>query len=466
MTAPNDLRDFLWIVSSQWQTFLYILLCLAVLANIYPLLVRPSFPSNAPPMVMRHWPLVGCPRFFAERARFCLEGKVASRTGSFSFYFGRYPVVQVAGPAGRKAFFDSRGMHLTLGNLALLSGRPPLPKGYVPPSSAKSSSPVFFATNLKRLMREEVLCRSLPLAQRDAAAEVRELAQRCGEGDGRLSPFDDMYRVVFRISVRIVGAVEISDDPQLFDDFVKSLQAIAETASASAVIFPLLPSLNMLRSLGAGMRLYRLITKVKNDRVLTGRRHDDALQMLIDDGAENVDILKFIIGSLFASVQNTVLATAQTFVYLATNPEWYRKVQQEVDSTLCHYRQGEEKTFETVQRLSLNIFFHRFPIINACIDETIRFTMPTAGFRKNVSGQDIPIGDTEHVIPREAYAFAKMEMTLIIILFIAAFDFEAMDQNGRRFVRQPSVDRNGVVPEIDKSVNLKYHLRRRYGTLM
>ncbi|TLD05349.1 uncharacterized protein PgNI_09485 [Pyricularia grisea] len=244
----------------------------------------------------------------------------------------------------------------------------------------------------------------MPLLQKDAEGDLQSMLAKCGGGTGVLDPLQDFYRLIFKLSIRTVGAMEIADSPKLFNDFITSLQAIAGTASAWAVIFPSFPILTQIRNIKAGMKLYKIISSIREERLRTGKREEDAMQMLMDDDTDNGKILKFILGSLFAAVLNTVLVTAYIFVYLATNPEWYKRVQQEVDDMVKKHRLPGQTSFEAIRRLTFLQLVHQFPIIDACIKETIRFQMPTAGFRQNVSGTDIPIGNTGEIIPRDAYA--------------------------------------------------------------
>jgi sterol 14-demethylase len=53
--------------------------------------------------------------FYSRRRDMITEGLAASDKGSFSFYVGRKHVVALGGPAGRKTFYESRGLNLSAG---------------------------------------------------------------------------------------------------------------------------------------------------------------------------------------------------------------------------------------------------------------------------------------------------------------------------------------------------------------
>lgn len=53
--------------------------------------------------------------------------------------------------------------------------------------------------------------------------------------------------------------------------------------------------------------------------------------------------------------------------------------------------------------LTMDAWENEFPLIDACLRDTIRLQMPGTAFRKNISGQDIPLSSGE-VIPKNAYA--------------------------------------------------------------
>ena len=92
-------------------------------------------------------------------------------------------------------------------------------------------------------------------------------------------------------------------------------------------------------------------------------------------------------------------------VFLANSPEWQEKCWNEVDDIISTHRKSPTQLREDIlATLPLGTWESDFPTLQACLHETIRIMSTGAFFRKNVSGEDIPIGDTGEVVPYGAYA--------------------------------------------------------------
>lgn len=94
-----------------------ILLGTGVLYIVYRVIARRShLPKRSPPLIRPgagDWPLLGSLRWFSDRQSFMLSHIASSISGNFSFYFGKHHIVGLAGPEGKKTFFESK--HLDFG---------------------------------------------------------------------------------------------------------------------------------------------------------------------------------------------------------------------------------------------------------------------------------------------------------------------------------------------------------------
>ena len=97
-------------------------------------------------------------------------------------------------------------------------------------------------------------------------------------------PFESIYRVVYHLTMRMVGVNDIADDPVLLEETLQLFTAIDESAAATTVLFPSFPSLKRLKQTFAGGKLYLIFRKIVEQRKKSGKRSDDALQYLIDEG--------------------------------------------------------------------------------------------------------------------------------------------------------------------------------------
>lgn len=218
-----------------------------------------------------------------------------------------------------------------------------------------------------------------------------------------------------------------------------------------------------------------------------------------------------MLGALFAGQINSGVNAAWILVYLASEPYWLDKVLTELKEACA--KAGADTSAPLVDQVSsLNIeqWESCFPTIDYCLKDSIRLQLLGTAFRQNLSGHDVMVGDAHipngavvsypiddaHMNPniyenpekwdparylpdraedkKEPHAwvgwgagrhpclgmrFAKLEMNVIIALFVAAFDFELSDASGR--VRDPPVvDRNGLAATRPKDRPfLKFKLR-------
>lgn len=122
---------------------------------------------------------------------------------------------------------------------------------------------------------------ALPLLLCDVRARLDDLAK---SSPNITDPFDSIYKIVYLLTQRAVGATEIARDRKLLDTTLHLFEAIESTAKPYQVIFPWLPSPALLKRFWSGTRMYMIFSKIVNDRQKFGRREDDALQFLIDKG--------------------------------------------------------------------------------------------------------------------------------------------------------------------------------------
>ena len=123
---------------------------------------------------------------------------------------------------------------------------------------------------------------------RDTTARLDMLA---GSPSGMTDPFTSVYEIVFQLTMRMVGCTEIANDPSLLKKTLKLFETIESSTTATAIIFPSLPSPALIKRTIAGGRLYLIFKKIVDEREMSGRREDDALQHLIDIGDNVKDII-------------------------------------------------------------------------------------------------------------------------------------------------------------------------------
>lgn len=226
-------------------------------------------------------------------------------------------------------------------------------------------------------------------------------------------------------------------------------------------------------------------------------------------------VIQFVLGALFAGQLNSGINAAWFFIYLATNKEWYNRVQAEVDGVLARHKdiskpnQTKEEIFAS---LNVETWESEFPSIDLVLRETIRLQTVGTAFRHNISGKDVVISKkTGEIIPKDAFAmylvddvhmnpevysnpeefdpgrfergedkkvhfgyigwgagrhpclgmrFAKLEMMIIGAVFVSLFDYEAQDGQGNTLKKAPLTNRQKFTAHKPAyQVKLKYTLR-------
>lgn len=106
-----------------------------------------------------------------------------------------------------------------------------------------------------------------------------------------MSPFESMQSLIYQFTMRAMGAQEIANDPTLLEETLHIFEQFEGRTSPARIFFPWLPTPNHLLRLWNGIKLYRVFDKIVADRKKSGKRGNDSLQILIDDGRNIRDIV-------------------------------------------------------------------------------------------------------------------------------------------------------------------------------
>ncbi|PFH61087.1 hypothetical protein XA68_18295 [Ophiocordyceps unilateralis] len=373
-----------------------LLVTAAVLVVVQMVASRPRLPAHAPTLV-RGWPVFGCLDFFRGRRDFLLRGRQMMPSRQFSFFYGPHPIVAVSGPAARASFFTARGLDLGAGFAALYAASPNIEH------LSNGSVDGQFIPLAKRLMQRERLEAVLPVMVADVDVAL-------ATADSVLEPFGLMLRLIYKLTHRTLGSNDVADDDGLLDDTLAVFGRL-DSSSALEIMFPKLFTPNKLRKLLAGLKLHRAFSAVVDKRRRSGRKDNDAMQVLMESTDSNVQISAFIISALFAGLINSTFNAAWILLYLAETAEWYDRVRAEVDAAVAKRRPrgSGETAAKTLTSLSLTDWETEFPLIELAMRETIRIIGRGVCMRKNVSDKDIEIGDSGLVIPKGAFAVCGLE---------------------------------------------------------
>lgn len=269
--------------------------------------------------------------------------------------------------------------------------------GNPPPEEASN----LFSRRLAYLLKNEQFRKKLPILKSDVQEAIEAIKN---EPNGITNPFESIYRIVFRLTIRMVGADDIANDPVLLEQTLKHFEMIDQSATATSVMFPKFPSPAVLKRTYAGARLYMMVEKIVKQRAESGEKHDDALQYMLDQGDRMFKIIEFIVGALFAGLLNSGINAAYVMCYLATNEEWLAKAREEVRSTAAKYATNlNAPLLHQLDDVPLEAWESEFPVVDLCLKDSIRLNLLGAAFRKNTSGKAIPTGKGNEVIPPNSF---------------------------------------------------------------
>jgi cytochrome P450 len=357
-------------------------------------------PPNAPPEVCDNYPIAGAFGFWTKRWDWFQMRRDQAKTGNFSFHAGPNTIIALSGDKGRQLFFDSKNLGFAEG-YAVLFGQAPQIESHDDGTGKDDDLNNHFSRRLKYLLRNEQFRRNLPTIISDVQEAVDAIRL---EPSGVTNPFDSLYRVVFRLTIRMVGADEIAEDPQVLEETLKLFELIDNSATATSVMFPKFPSPAVLKRTYADTRLYLIIENIIKKRAASDEKHNDALQYMLDQGDRTFKIVEFIVGALFAGLLNSGINAAWVMCYLATSPEWLAKTRDEVRNTAAKYARDTTLALRyQLNDVPLEAWEDEFPVIDMCLRDSIRLNLLGTAMRRNISGRPIPTGNGSEVIPPGAF---------------------------------------------------------------
>lgn len=150
----------------------------------------------------------------------------------------------------------------------------------------------WFARTITRLMKRENFVRNLDLLTGDTVAALdRIITRNGGAKTGVFDPFDDIYRIVYQLTMRTVGATEIAESPELLRKTLKMFEDMEGAASATRIAFPWLPTRAYFTQMMVGAQLYSTFNNIAKERKASGQRYEDAMQFLLDSDVDMIRVL-------------------------------------------------------------------------------------------------------------------------------------------------------------------------------
>lgn len=160
----------------------------------------------------------------------------------------------------------------------------------------------YIVATIKRATNRGGLLRVLGLLASDAEATITSI-----DVSRPFDPFDSMYRLVYQLSHRTIGCDDIAQSPELLDKTL-GIYSRLDQSNALQVMFPSLPTPNLLLKVWSGAKLFGILKDIMKKRRETGQRGQDTMQSLMDKGDSDLTICAVCIMSIpLLSYQNSCL---------------------------------------------------------------------------------------------------------------------------------------------------------------
>jgi len=138
-----------------------------------------------------------------------------------------------------------------------------------------------FLQTFRKFVQKDYLASNLHNFVEDAYASLNKVNYSLP-----MDPFEDVFLLIYQLSHRTLGCNEIADNPRLLVYTMNIVRNIDWT-SGLQIMFTGLPTIPRLRKYFAGLRLYWIMNRYINERRRTGRRENDPVQVLMDQGYSN-----------------------------------------------------------------------------------------------------------------------------------------------------------------------------------
>lgn len=124
----------------------------------------------------------------------------------------------------------------------------------------------------------------LPYMISDVEATMSGLANAPTNKDGWavMNPFYDVYRLIFRLSNRALGAFEIAEDDKLLDEVLNVFRQFEHYENPTRIIAPWIPTMDHFWRGYYALQLYLRLLSVIKKRKKSGVVIPDTMQYLLD----------------------------------------------------------------------------------------------------------------------------------------------------------------------------------------
>lgn len=427
--------------------------------------------------------------FFSRRFDFLKDNFAKTGENIFTFKVLHHSVTAMKGEEARKAFFDSRSLNFTEGYKILMGAAPRLED--VDKSLHQPEDVSWFNKQLSILMNKKRLADVLPTLFDDVQARMEGWGK-----EGRMDPFKNIYDLVFQMTVRMATCRELSSDMDELNLLQAEYWKLEKSATPTSLLLPWFPSKAKKDKETATKNLFTMLEKYVDKRRAAEVPTADAIDLLIAEGLSTELIIGFILGVIFAGVVNTGINSCWALLFLSFNKEWKEKVMAEVNTLVQTHTDtlSDEPLHKRLAAIPISVWEDEMPVLDTVIRETIRLILNGAALRRNlleeipISSKIVPKGNfvtypvsDVHLNPdiytrptefdpsrfgpgreedkKQTFAYlgwgagrhpctgmkvAKLEIKIIVALFLAGYEYDIVNENGNFPDSLPRPDYNDI----------------------
>ncbi|KAJ6503905.1 cytochrome P450 [Mycena sanguinolenta] len=320
--------------------------------------------------------------FFTKRYDFISDTFKKTGRKIFRFRVLQHHVVALSGEEGRKVFFGEKTFDFRQG-YRILGAQAPSNRDL----KIKMEESNNFSKLVLNLFRKERIMNVIPDLLEDANRRMEQW-----DIGGKIDPFDEVYHLVFQMTIRMATCRELADNPGVIARLSKCFLLHEQALSPISFLLPWFPGRDRKIKEGATKGLFQLLYHFVDTRRKSTVKSADAFDVLIAEGYDNMEIIKHTLGVIFAGVLNTGAVAYWTLIYLGDNPKWKAKVVDEVAALMLNYNNGSDSIHSRLSAVPVEAWEDEMPNLDLVMKEVMRFNILGSALRRNL-GADVVVGE-------------------------------------------------------------------------
>jgi len=425
--------------------------------------------------------------FFNQRFDFVKSSFMKSGREIISFKLFHHSVVAMRGQAARKAFLDNKSLDPIDGYELLLGGTPRLRDLHL--SHELHDGLAWFTKQIVSILSKERNAEVLPTLIDDVQMRMESWGRK-----GRMDPFKCLPDLIFQMTVRMATCRELATDTEVVTKFQRDFSLLEKSANPVTLLLPWLPTTakrmerTSINNLRATLRTY--VEKRKKSTI----PNSDTIDFLLSRGLQVDRIIACILNLIWVGLLSLSVNSYWILIFLECHKEWKQKLIGEINSIVEKYAStSSDPLHKRLGTIPLSVWEEEMPIFDLVLRETLRLTVDGTLPRRmhndlDIMGQRFSKGSfvvyqvaDVHMDPdiytnptqfdparfgprreedkKEDYAFigwgagrhpctgqkfAKLEIKILVTLFLAAYQYELVNKDGVFPEHRPSPNYNDL----------------------